>query len=277
MKDENYIVIQGWMVNRLKLTGNELSIYALIYGFSQDGESVFSGSCQYIAEAVGSTKRAAMGVLKKLFEKGFILKFKSGKSGNLKCDYGVNMEVVKNMTDEKFSPVKGQPMKNFHRSDEKFSPVTDEKFSHHIAINNKLEINKFSPPKMAEKKQDLSSKNQSDLTPEQLDLFHAAKTCFENSEESKALIYQDKVTTAWQMKNIKLLVFRCSNIAPGKTADFLKNILEHFYFMTRGKLRGKVEFTPRALMTPWIWESVIGSLPKIESPELKDFAKGLFK
>ena len=35
IKNENYVLIQGWMINELKLKGNELLIYALIYGFSQ--------------------------------------------------------------------------------------------------------------------------------------------------------------------------------------------------------------------------------------------------
>ena len=33
IKDENFIMIQGWMVNMLNLKGNELLVYAIIYGF----------------------------------------------------------------------------------------------------------------------------------------------------------------------------------------------------------------------------------------------------
>lgn len=54
MKNENYITIQGWMINKLGLSGNELLCYALIYGFSQDGESCFCGSRKYIAELIGA-------------------------------------------------------------------------------------------------------------------------------------------------------------------------------------------------------------------------------
>nr|DAI57620.1 MAG TPA: hypothetical protein [Caudoviricetes sp.] len=31
IKDENFTTIQGWMLNRLNLKGNELIIYAIIY------------------------------------------------------------------------------------------------------------------------------------------------------------------------------------------------------------------------------------------------------
>ena len=66
MKNENFITIQGWMVNELKLTGNELTLYALIYGFSQDGESKFKGSAQYMADSLGISRRATLELLKKL-------------------------------------------------------------------------------------------------------------------------------------------------------------------------------------------------------------------
>lgn len=44
IRDSNYVVIQGWMLTRLGLKGNELMIYAVIYGFTQNGETEFIGS-----------------------------------------------------------------------------------------------------------------------------------------------------------------------------------------------------------------------------------------
>ena len=48
----NYVQIQGFMVSNLKLKGNSLLVYALIYGFSQDGQSKFYGSRKYISEEI---------------------------------------------------------------------------------------------------------------------------------------------------------------------------------------------------------------------------------
>jgi DNA-binding Lrp family transcriptional regulator len=76
MKDNNYIVIQGWMTNELKLTGNELLVFALIYGFSQDGESEFSGSRSYIAKTLNISKPTVDKALKSLLEKRYIEKHK---------------------------------------------------------------------------------------------------------------------------------------------------------------------------------------------------------
>lgn len=72
VNDENYIVIQGFMVNDLELKGNELLIYAIIYGFSQDENQKFTGSLQYLADWTNSTKQGVLKNLKTLIDKGFV-------------------------------------------------------------------------------------------------------------------------------------------------------------------------------------------------------------
>lgn len=74
MKNNNFITIQGWMVNDLKLSGNELICYALIYGFTQDEESEFRGSLQYISDWLGISKQNVRLIIKRLVEKGLIIK-----------------------------------------------------------------------------------------------------------------------------------------------------------------------------------------------------------
>jgi len=60
------------MVKDLHLKGNELLIYAIIYGFTQDGEHQFNGGQQYLAEWTNSTKTGVYKALKRLVEKGLI-------------------------------------------------------------------------------------------------------------------------------------------------------------------------------------------------------------
>ena len=74
MDNENYILITGWMVNELKLKGSELFVYALIYGFSQDGESKFYGSRRYIAEWFNCSLPTIDKALNGLLEKELIIK-----------------------------------------------------------------------------------------------------------------------------------------------------------------------------------------------------------
>lgn len=74
MKKENYITIQGWMVKDLGLSGNELICYALIFGFTQDEESEFKGSLSYISEWLGTSKQNARLIIKRLVDKGYLIK-----------------------------------------------------------------------------------------------------------------------------------------------------------------------------------------------------------
>ena len=69
-----YIVIQDWMIADLQLRGNELLTYALIYGFSQDGESEFKGSLKYISSFLGVSKSTAQRNLENLVNRGVIEK-----------------------------------------------------------------------------------------------------------------------------------------------------------------------------------------------------------
>ena len=74
VKDGNYILIQSWMISDLKLKGNELLIYAIIYGFSQTNGTAFTGSLQYLADWTNSTKQGILKNLKSLMEKGLVKK-----------------------------------------------------------------------------------------------------------------------------------------------------------------------------------------------------------
>lgn len=70
----NYITIQGWMVQDLNLNGNTLLTFALIHGFTQDGQSEFSGSLNYICKWLNCSKPTAMKSLIELSVKGYIIK-----------------------------------------------------------------------------------------------------------------------------------------------------------------------------------------------------------
>lgn len=71
MKNNNYITIQGWMVNDLKLSGNDLICYAIIYGFSQD-DNYWEGSQSYLSEWMGISRRCTIDILNRLTQKGYI-------------------------------------------------------------------------------------------------------------------------------------------------------------------------------------------------------------
>ena len=92
IKDNNYIAVQGWMCTKLGLSGSELICYAIIFGFCQDGQSVFSGTASYIASWLNIDKRRAYDVLKRLTEKGLIVKIEKEVNGVKLCDYKISKE-----------------------------------------------------------------------------------------------------------------------------------------------------------------------------------------
>ena len=76
---DNFYTIQGFMVlpenaGGLGLKGNELLVYAVIYGFSQDGDTWFQGSQTYLAEMCGCTRQGVQKNLDSLIKKELIEK-----------------------------------------------------------------------------------------------------------------------------------------------------------------------------------------------------------
>ena len=97
IKNENFVQIGAWMINHLHLKGNELLIYALIYGFSKDGNSVFRGSINYIASWFGISERSTIENLKSLIEKKLITKNVIKSNGNIiGCEYAVTPISISN-------------------------------------------------------------------------------------------------------------------------------------------------------------------------------------
>lgn len=90
MKECDFVTVQGFMRTNLNLTGTELVVYAIIYGFSKDGVSVFSGSAQYLADWVDMSRRGMFKLLKRLTDRGLIIKVKRVKNGVQYTDYYAN-------------------------------------------------------------------------------------------------------------------------------------------------------------------------------------------
>ena len=84
-----YTVIQDWMLE-MDLDLTSTFVYANIYGFSQDGKSVFSGTQKWLAERCKCSKETIKRVLRSLVEKGLIEKIEKKINGVTFYDYRVN-------------------------------------------------------------------------------------------------------------------------------------------------------------------------------------------
>lgn len=95
MEKEYYINIQWWMAQRLKLSGNELLTYAIVYGFSQDGESAFLGSSKFVSYALRVSRPTAIKALDSLTSKGLIIKTQEKINDIVFNRYKANLQVIK--------------------------------------------------------------------------------------------------------------------------------------------------------------------------------------
>lgn len=92
---ENYLSIQGWMVTRLGLQGEELLTYAIIYGFSQDGVGWYLGGRGYITKWLGCSDKKAGRILQSLYEKGLLIKESDKGKAGIRYRYQVKFSTIK--------------------------------------------------------------------------------------------------------------------------------------------------------------------------------------
>ncbi len=82
IQDTHYIVLHGWIVNRLGLTSDEALVYALIYGY-KDG---FDQPVAYIAQWLNASDKTARRVVQRLVAAGLLEeKQQSGKTTTYTC------------------------------------------------------------------------------------------------------------------------------------------------------------------------------------------------
>lgn len=87
MKNGDYITILSPMVSKLKLNGNNLLVFALIHGYSKDGEHAFYGSISYISSWLNISKNSVIDTLRVLTESGLLIKNEEVKNGVKFCNY----------------------------------------------------------------------------------------------------------------------------------------------------------------------------------------------
>ena len=87
----------GWHIivteemRALGLSGNDLMVYALIYGFSQNGQGCYYGSLPYICEICGISRRTAIYILNDLVEKNLLNKTEVITNGVKRVYYQICM------------------------------------------------------------------------------------------------------------------------------------------------------------------------------------------
>jgi hypothetical protein len=94
MRQGDYILILAPMVSELKLSGNNLIIFALIYGFSKDDAHKFSGSIDYICKWTNLSRPTVIATLKTLTECGYLNKEELVVNNVKTCLYTTNYNSI---------------------------------------------------------------------------------------------------------------------------------------------------------------------------------------
>jgi hypothetical protein len=144
----NYITIQDFMLKDLKLKSNDLLVYAVIFGFTQDETSEYYGGRKWLSELLNLSLKTIDLTLKKLVENEFIEKVERSANNIKFYTYKINSKKLKNneMEEEVEGSVKSSlgvvkmtttPSKNYSRGSVKITPNNK-----YININkNKKESN----------------------------------------------------------------------------------------------------------------------------------------
>ena len=125
------------MITKLKLKGNELLVFALIHGFSQDGESCFKGSLRYLIEWTGLDKSTVIKLLKQLVDKQYINKFEYEKNKVRYCEYTSNYWVALEWLENPTTPRLENPTPVVGKSDTiKIDDINNSFDSDNTGVNN---------------------------------------------------------------------------------------------------------------------------------------------
>ena len=139
LKDDSNFQIYGWMATKLKLKGNELLIYAIIYSFSRNdnGNGVFNASTAYLCEWTNSSRRNVIDCLSKLLDKNLIIKVEDNAQKKKPNSYKIN-EMIFHKTCEESSQAL---MKKVHKTCEESSHnnnIINTKYNTKINPNNNM-------------------------------------------------------------------------------------------------------------------------------------------
>ena len=92
MKRNDYIVIQEPMISTLGLSGVSLLVFAVIHGFTKDGEQHYRAFPEDLMRWTGASERSVKGVLKSLLDSGYINRSKVTYRGKSTFEYWTNYD-----------------------------------------------------------------------------------------------------------------------------------------------------------------------------------------
>ena len=134
----NYTNIPNFVSEVLRLKGIEKEIYSIIYGFSQDAESRFTGSINYLCRVTLFSRKTVSDTLKSLSESNLIIKYIKDVNGVQFCEYVYNKKILKEKLSEYENSLNNEESEDYTPSVKITPPHV--KTTHNI-IDNNIDIN----------------------------------------------------------------------------------------------------------------------------------------
>ena len=101
--EKGFITILPFMTDELCLNGNELIVYAFLYGFRQEGKGEYFGGLQYLMQRCGvKSENTARAILSKFELHNLVIKTSKGV-GKINA-YRINNKAIKKRTPPKIAP-----------------------------------------------------------------------------------------------------------------------------------------------------------------------------
>lgn len=152
---ETYFSVQYWMVSELNLKTVERDVYAIIYGFSQDGESDYHGSLAYLAQLTGYSRNSICTALKNLVNRELITKDEKTVNNIKFCRYKVNLYAIQTVCTPLDNSVQDACTNNKQLDNKK---VEDSIINNTIVVNTNSQNFTFGIKQTKPKKQNLYSR-----------------------------------------------------------------------------------------------------------------------
>ena len=215
VREDNYFAVQGWMVTELKLKGNALMLYAIIYGFSQTTNTAFTGSVDYLCEWLGGVSRpTVINTLDNLVKQGLLTKSSTTKGALIYNSYTALRPSKKILSDEDPTSKKTLPdtSKNFllnkdskDNIEKSISKEMEGKAPKKRSYSTILEdpVNKFVKEALSKFIQYCRGKN---YTPKVTTVEKFA------SKELNDAGYRNTVGKPWKPMDIPKFVYDCKNV-----------------------------------------------------------------
>lgn len=133
-------IVHGWMVVDLKLKSPKKDLFALIYSFTQDGESKFYGSNEYCQLMTGFSRRSIQTHLTELCEMNLIKEIPT--PGNVRNEYIANLDEIERVRElhRREREPRSEGMQGMHSNGARNAPpiISNKKLSVYKKVYNQL-------------------------------------------------------------------------------------------------------------------------------------------